>query len=180
MESSETLSLDCQNNHLLHVITDYLCFPTKLYHNGNYIQFCTAQLINCSEYHREAKRLVDRPSTGSFPALLQEKCRREACLLWWKLHRACSGTGSRHGFSCYTAKNQYRKFETNNPRTGIARPQSFFQMHVPLSDLQSPPIDLPIYVDRSWKYIFRSQTHECGNLGLRPRNSQKRNTQMGF
>jgi hypothetical protein len=32
------------------------------------------------------------------------------------------------------------------------------------------------YVDRSGDYINRSQTHECGNLGLRPRYSQKRNT----
>ncbi len=36
-------------------------------------------------------------------------------------------------------------------------------------------------VDRSWEYINRSQTHECGNwLGLRPRDSQKRNTKMEF
>ncbi len=32
------------------------------------------------------------------------------------------------------------------------------------------------YVDRSWENINCSQTHECGNLGLKPRNSQKRNT----
>ncbi len=29
------------------------------------------------------------------------------------------------------------------------------------------------YVDRSWEYINLSQTHECGNLGLRPRNPRK-------
>jgi hypothetical protein len=51
-------------------------------------------------------------------------------------------------------------------------------------DLYIPMIDLPIllqeYVDRSWDYINRSQTHECEKLGLRPRSFQKRNTQMGF
>jgi hypothetical protein len=95
------------------------------YHNGNNVQFCTAQLINCSEYHREAKKLEDWPWTALCPVLLEERC-REACLLWWKLQRACPGTSSRQGFSCYTAKNQYRKFKTNNPRKGIARPQSWF------------------------------------------------------
>jgi hypothetical protein len=36
------------------------------------------------------------------------------------------------------------------------------------------------YVDWSWDYINGSQTHECGKLGLRPRNSQNRNTSMEF
>jgi hypothetical protein len=35
-------------------------------------------------------------------------------------------------------------------------------------------------VDRSWEYINRSQTHECGSWELRPRNSQKINTILGF
>jgi hypothetical protein len=36
------------------------------------------------------------------------------------------------------------------------------------------------YVDRSWDCINRSQTHECGNWKLRPRNSFSGNTQMGL
>jgi hypothetical protein len=34
-----------------------------------------------------------------------------------------------------------------------------------VSDLYTPRIDLPIWknVDRSWEYINRSQTHECGS-----------------
>ncbi len=32
------------------------------------------------------------------------------------------------------------------------------------------------YVDRSWEYINRSQTHELWKLGLRPRNSFSGNT----
>jgi hypothetical protein len=35
------------------------------------------------------------------------------------------------------------------------------------------------YVDRSWEYMYtvnHSQTHECGNWEIRPRNSQKRKT----
>jgi hypothetical protein len=41
-----------------------------------------------------------------------------------------------------------------------------FHIHVPVSNLYIPTIDLPSaagkYVDRSWEYITRSQTHECG------------------
>ncbi len=40
-----------------------------------------------------------------------------------------------------------------------------FHIHVSVSDLYTSPIDLPIllkekYVDRSWEYINRSETHE--------------------
>ncbi len=46
-----------------------------------------------------------------------------------------------------------------------------FHIHVSVSDLYNPTIVLPtlleeIHVDRSWDYINRSQTHECGNWGL--------------
>jgi hypothetical protein len=40
-------------------------------------------------------------------------------------------------------------------------------IHVSVSDLYIPMIGLPVLlqenVDRSWEYINRSQTHECGN-----------------
>jgi hypothetical protein len=55
-------------------------------------------------------------------------------------------------------------------------------IHVSVSDLYILTIDLPIYsaagkyVDQSWEYKNRSQTHKCENWGLRPRNSQKKNT----
>jgi hypothetical protein len=45
-------------------------------------------------------------------------------------------------FLGYTAKNQYRKLETNIPRKGIAWPN--FHIHVSESDLYIPTIDLPI------------------------------------
>jgi hypothetical protein len=44
-----------------------------------------------------------------------------------------------------------------------------FHIHTSVSELHIPTIGLPIlleeiqYVDRSWDYINRSQTHECGN-----------------
>ncbi len=44
----------------------------------------------------------------------------------------------------YTAKNQYRKFEANIPRKGIARPQAQFPHHVSVSNLYIHTIDLPI------------------------------------
>jgi hypothetical protein len=43
-----------------------------------------------------------------------------------------------------TAKNQFRKFETNIPRKGTVRPQSQFHIHVYVSDLYTTTIDLPI------------------------------------
>jgi hypothetical protein len=43
------------------------------------------------------------------------------------------------------------------------------QIHVSVSDLCNRLTGLPILLQESrWKYIDRSQTHECG---LRPRNS---------
>jgi hypothetical protein len=63
-------------------------------------------------------------------------------------------------FNQNTAKTQYRKFETNVPRKGIARPQ------LPISTfwyLWSAYSAAGKYVDRSWEYINRSYTHECGN-----------------
>ncbi len=60
-------------------------------------------------------------------------------------------------------KTQYRKFETNIPSKGIARPQSQFphscvcERFIYLDDWSTE------YVERSWEYIIRSQTHECGN-----------------
>jgi hypothetical protein len=65
-----------------------------------------------------------------------------------------------------TAKTQYRKFETNTPRKGIARPQSPFPHSCvceQYSHDQSAYSAAGKYVDRSWEYINRSQTHECGN-----------------
>ncbi len=45
-----------------------------------------------------------------------------------------------------------------------------FYIHVSVSNIYLPTIGLPIfcwrkYVDRSWDYINRSQTHECWNWG---------------
>jgi hypothetical protein len=57
-----------------------------------------------------------------------------------------------------------------------------FHIHVSMSDLCIPKIDLPILLQEVPVCglilgIYKStQIHECGNwLGLRPRNSQKRN-----
>ncbi len=69
-----------------------------------------------------------------------------------------------------TAKTQYRKFETNIPRKGIARPQSQFphsyvcERFINSHD-RSAYSAAGKYVDRSWEYIHvnRSQTHECGD-----------------
>jgi hypothetical protein len=70
-----------------------------------------------------------------------------------------------------STKTQYRKFETNIPRKGIALPQSQFP--------QSCVCERFIYsqdrsaysaagknVDPSWEYINRSQTQECGKWDL--------------
>ncbi len=65
----------------------------------------------------------------------------------------------------YTAKTQYRKFETNIPRK-VAGPQSLFP-HLcewfMYSHDRSAYSAAGKYVDPSWEYINRSQTRECGN-----------------
>ncbi len=68
----------------------------------------------------------------------------------------------------YTAKSQCRKFEKNIHRKGIARPQSQFPYSCVCerfiySHDRSAYSAAGKYVDRSWVYINRSQTHECRN-----------------
>jgi hypothetical protein len=48
-----------------------------------------------------------------------------------------------------TAKTQYRKFEANIPRNGIAPPQSQYLIHVSVSYLYIPMIGLPILLQEN-------------------------------
>ncbi len=70
-----------------------------------------------------------------------------------------------HGRHVQTEKIQYRKFETNIPRKGIARRQSQFlclwAIYIYSHDWSAYSA-AGKYVDRSWEYINRSQAHECG------------------
>ncbi len=72
------------------------------------------------------------------------------------------------GNNLYTAKTKYRNFETNLPRKGILG-----RVSVPISTFMRLwvihifPRSVCLfcwrkYVDRSWDYINRSQTHELG------------------
>ncbi len=68
----------------------------------------------------------------------------------------------------FTAKTQYQKLETKIPRKGIVRPQSQFPHswiceRFIYSHNRSGYSAAGKYVDQSWEYIKRSQTHECGN-----------------
>ncbi len=72
--------------------------------------------------------------------------------------------------SIYIAKAKCRKFETNIPRKGISGPQSQFPHSCVCERIiyshDGPALLEEIqYVDRSWEYINRAQTHECGNWG---------------
>jgi hypothetical protein len=52
------------------------------------------------------------------------------------------------------------------PKKGLHGLSPNFHIHVTVNDLYIPTIGLPILlqdVDRSWEYINRSHTHECGN-----------------
>ncbi len=87
----------------------------------------------------------------------------------WKWHLPSPHDGFYPRHTSYTAKTQYQKFETNIPRTGIARPQSqfphsscVFERFIYSHDQSSYPA-AGKYVDRSWEYINRSPIHECGN-----------------
>jgi hypothetical protein len=62
----------------------------------------------------------------------------------------------------HDSENSTQKFPENELR-GIS---PNFHIHVSLNDLNIPTIGLPIllqgkYVERSWVYINRYQTHEC-------------------
>jgi hypothetical protein len=81
-------------------------------------------------------------------------------------------------FQFFIAKTQYRKFEINIPKKGIARPKSHnFHIHVSLSDLYIPTIVLPILSILVLEYIWadpgniKSLTDTLmRKLGLKPRN----------
>jgi hypothetical protein len=65
-------------------------------------------------------------------------------------------------FKARIAKKQYRKFETNFPRKGIARGESRF-LHSYVCERLIYPQDRSVagkYVDRFWEYIICSQTDE--------------------
>ncbi len=69
-----------------------------------------------------------------------------------------------------TSKRQYRKFEKNIPRKGIARRQSNIHIHLSVSDLYIPRMGLPILLQEntvcgSILRIYKSltQTQVCGN-----------------
>ncbi len=68
----------------------------------------------------------------------------------------------------HTAKTQYTENSKQLlPENELRGHSPNFHIHVPVSDLYIPTIDLPSpagkYVDQSWECINRSQTHECGN-----------------
>jgi hypothetical protein len=74
-------------------------------------------------------------------------------------------------WNVYTAKTKYRNFETNIPRKGISGSQSQFPHSCVCerfiySHDRSPYIFCwRKYVDWSWDFINRSQTHESWNWG---------------
>jgi hypothetical protein len=71
--------------------------------------------------------------------------------------------------SSYTAKTKYQNFETNIPRKGITGSQSQFphscvcERFIYSHDRSPYSAGGNKYVDRSWDYINRSETHECWN-----------------
>jgi hypothetical protein len=72
--------------------------------------------------------------------------------------------------SVCTAKRQYRKLEIDIPRKGIPPPQSDFHIHVSVncerfiySKDRCAYSAAGKYVYRTWEYINRSKTKECGN-----------------
>ncbi len=86
--------------------------------------------------------------------------------------------------SSYTAKTQYRKFETNIPRKGISRPQSQFP-HSCVCERFKYSQDRSAVCCRKLcgqiVEIFKSLTDTwMWKLGLRPRNPFSGNREMGF
>ncbi len=70
----------------------------------------------------------------------------------------------------HTAKTKYRNFETNIPRKGNLGVSVTISTLMRLWVIYIFPWSVCLfcwrkYVDRSWDFINRSQTHECGNWG---------------
>ncbi len=73
-----------------------------------------------------------------------------------------------------TAKNQCRKMETNIPEKELRGHSSNFHIHVSVSDLHIPTIDLPILPQEICRIYKTLADTWMWKLGLRPRNSQKK------
>ncbi len=70
------------------------------------------------------------------------------------------------------------------PEKELLGQSSSFHVHVPVSDLCIPTIDLPFLLEEIYGlilgvYKWLTDTGKW-KRGLRPRNSQERNTKMGF
>jgi hypothetical protein len=77
-------------------------------------------------------------------------------------------------FHTYTSNTQYQKFEINNPRKGIARPQSqsphscACERVIHSHDRSAYPA-AEKYVDESWEYVSIAQRHMNVEIGTRGR-----------
>ncbi len=109
------------------------------------------------------------------------------CRLWqtftpgfiWRINEKICQLSYLFHLSCClcNAKTKYQRFEANISKKGIAQfPHSCFCERFIFSYGLSAYSAAGKYVDRSWKYINRSQTHEMWKLGLRPRSSFSGNT----
>ncbi len=64
-------------------------------------------------------------------------------------------------------EKELRGHSPNFPHSCLCEQFIYFQLSISITAAGK-------CVDRTWKYINRSQTHECEKWGLRPRKSQKR------
>ncbi len=122
----------------------------------HFIRSCEIQLITESTYKS--------PGSKNWEAAWKHKSKNYVLSITFVLSPPTLVAARTH------SETQYRKFETNTPRKGIVQPQSQFPHSCVCerfiySHDRSRQTDAAagIYVDWSWKYVNRSQTHECGN-----------------
>ncbi len=155
-----------------------MLFSKSINDRSKEAQHCCCLCLKCSDQQiTKAGYQLPFPFSQSFFSLLQVAA---ACFVdEWAfvkfliLHQLTTSPSLAKSYtfinSCtreHSAKTQYQKFETNNPRKGFARPESQF-LHSCFCErfIYSPDQSAYSaegkYVDQTWEYIDRSQTHEC-------------------
>ncbi len=139
----------------------------------------TMQLVWYEGHHIPVDKILSYLQSGTMHAVGDTNW--PLCTTWWNLlaweptkatiypYQLTRYARSGHQIP-FTVKTQYRKFETNIPRKGIARPQPQFP-HSCVCErfIYIFPRSVCLFCHwkifgpiQSWEFMNRSQTHECG------------------